>query len=65
MGQTISAEAVKSSGKTGETCQASGPYASGRNAKVTVFIKSGQRFPADTDGNPTTWTLVSETTDRR
>jgi len=63
--QTISAQAVKATGKTGEVCQTSGPYYSGRNAKVTVFFKKGQRFPSDTDGTATTWTLVSETSSTR
>jgi len=58
--QEISAQEVKSAGKTGDICQASGPYYSGRNAKVTVFFKKGQKFPSDADGSPTTWTLVSE-----
>jgi len=49
---------VVASGKTGATCQKSGPYQSSRNAKVTVFIKRGQRFPSDSDGASTTWTLV-------
>lgn len=44
------------SGKTGGTCQRSGPYQSGRNAKVVVFFQKGQKFSADTDGVATTWT---------
>jgi hypothetical protein len=59
VGQTTSAQSVQASGTTGQTCQTSGPYRSSRNARVTVFIKSGQRFPPDTDGKATTWTLVS------
>jgi hypothetical protein len=50
---------VSATGKTGGTCQQSGPYRSGRNAKVTVFVKKGARFPADTDGAATTWALVA------
>lgn len=53
--QTSNASA---SGKTGGTCTLSGPYKSERNAKVTVFFKRGQRFPTDSDGASTTWTLV-------
>ena len=34
-----------------------GPYRSGRNAKVIVFLKKGDKFPVDTDGAKTTWTL--------
>lgn len=49
---------ISSSGTTGATCLYTGPYKSGRNAKVTVFFKRGQKFPADTDGKSTTWTLV-------
>lgn len=56
--QTASTDA-KASGNTGATCQNSGPYKSGRNAKITVFVKKGQKFPADSDGAATTWTLVS------
>lgn len=50
---------VSATGQTGGTCQKSGPYKSSRNAKVTVFVKKGARFPADTDGAATTWTLVT------
>jgi hypothetical protein len=49
--------AVTSSGTTGTTCPATGPYRSSRNAKVTIFVKKGDKFPADTDGAKTTWTL--------
>jgi hypothetical protein len=45
-------------GRTGETCQRSGPYQSGR-VKVVVFFKSGQKFTNDADGGATTWTLVT------
>lgn len=51
---------VIASGSTGDTCQNSGPYQSNRNAKVTVFIKSGQQFPTDSDEATTTWTMVTE-----
>lgn len=47
------------SGRTGGTCPTSGPYKSGRNAGVTVFIKKGAKFPADSDGAATTWTLIT------
>ena len=49
---------VTATGQTGGTCQKSGPYKSSRNAKITVFVKKGARFPADSDGAATTWTLV-------
>jgi hypothetical protein len=54
------ASTITASGKTGATCSQSGPYRSPRNAKVTVFVKAGQRFPADTDGASTTWTLIKQ-----
>ena len=38
MSQT--ARPVASSGATGTTCQAPGPYRSNRNAKVVVFLAS-------------------------
>ena len=52
--------AVVASGRTGTICRQTGPYRSGRNARVTVVILRGQRFPPDTDGAVTTWTLVSQ-----
>jgi hypothetical protein len=51
---------VRASGTTDATCREAGPYRSSRNAKVAVFLKPGDRFPVDTDGARTTWTLVSE-----
>jgi hypothetical protein len=56
-----SSTAVTGSGRTGGLVPATGPYYSGRNAKVTVLLTRGTRFPADTDGRTTTWTLVTET----
>ena len=56
-----SATSVVASGTTGTTCQKSGPYRSSRNARVTVFFKRGQRFPSDTDGASTNWTIVTST----
>jgi hypothetical protein len=55
MSQT--ARPVTASGTTGATCQAPGPYRSARNAKVTIFLRKGDKFPVDTDGANTTWTL--------
>jgi hypothetical protein len=52
-----SARPVTASGATGTTCSAPGPYRSSRNAKVVVFVKKGDKFPVDTDGAKTTWTL--------
>ena len=51
------ARPIGASGATGTTCPASGPYKSTRNAKVTIFVKKGDKFPVDTDGAKTTWTL--------
>ena len=51
------ARPVASSGATGATCPATGPYRSARNAKVTIFVKKGDKFHTDTDGAKTTWTL--------
>ena len=51
------ARPVGASGFTGTTCRATGPYRSARNAKVTIFLKKGDKFPVDTDGAKTTWTV--------
>lgn len=53
------ASTVQVSGRTAATCREAGPYRSSRNARVTVFLKPGDRFPADTDGAETTWTMGS------
>ena len=58
-----SASTLGVSGRTNATCQEGGPYRSNRNAKVVVFVKKGDRFPADTDGAQTTWTLLSDDRD--
>ena len=49
---------VGASGASGSTCQAPGPYRSSRNAHVVVFMKKGDKFPVDSDGASTTWTLA-------
>lgn len=49
---------VAASGATGTICRASGPYRSGRNVKIVVFVQSGEKFPVDSDGANTTWTQV-------
>lgn len=51
---------VQASGRTSQTCREAGPYRSTRNAQVIVFLKVGDRFPADTDGAETTWSLGSD-----
>lgn len=52
------ARPIAASGATGNTCQVTGPYRSSRNARVIVFLKKGDRFPADSDGARTTWSLT-------
>jgi hypothetical protein len=52
----------RATGKTGATCPESGPYTSGGNSKVgdvIVFLRKGEPFPPNFEGNTTTWTLVS------
>lgn len=55
MAETVAT--VQASGRTSQTCREAGPYRSSRNAQVTVFLKAGDRFPADADGAVTTWTM--------
>jgi hypothetical protein len=52
--------AIQASGQTDATCGEVGPYRSSRNARIVVFLKSGDKFPADSDGAKTTWTMVNE-----
>jgi hypothetical protein len=52
------ARPIAASGATGTTCQTAGPYRSARNARITVFLKKGDKFPVDSDGASTTWTLA-------
>ncbi len=52
------ARPVGASGASGTTCSAPGPYRSNRNANVVIFLKKGDKFPKDTDGANTTWTLT-------
>jgi len=54
-----SATAIRAEGQTGGICRQSGPYRSGRNAKVIIFVRQGTAFPTDADGAPTTWVLVT------
>jgi hypothetical protein len=49
---------VASSGATGATCNSAGPYRSARNAHIVIFLKRGDKFPVDSDGASTTWSLV-------
>lgn len=55
----VTAVTISASGKTGATCSVTGPYRSSRNAKVIIFFRAGTKFPADTDGASTTWSLVN------
>ena len=52
------ARPIAASGATGSTCAATGPYRSNRNARVVVFLRKGDKFPVDSDGARTTWTLA-------
>ena len=50
-------------GKTGETCQRSGPYKCTTTPVVTIFIRKGTKFPVgptsnSTKGQNTTWNMV-------
>ena len=51
---------VQVTGRTSQTCREPGPYRSSRNAQIIVFLRAGDRFPADTDGAETTWTMGSD-----
>jgi len=61
MAETVAA--VLATGQTSQTCRDPGPYRSARNAQVVVFLKAGDRFPADTDGAATTWTMEGDAND--
>jgi hypothetical protein len=51
---------MTASGKTGGSCQVSGPYKCSRHTEIVLFIVKGQTFPADpVDGAATGWTMVS------
>ena len=51
---------VRVTGRTSQTCREPGPYRSSRSPGVTIFLKAGERFPADVDGAQTTWTMGSD-----
>jgi hypothetical protein len=66
MSETIafdtSARDISASGKSGGTCQTSGPYTSSRTPSIVVFLARGQKFPNDpVSGSSTTWNLVTST----
>jgi hypothetical protein len=55
---------VNSSGRTGDTCQVSGPYKCSTSPVVVLFVKKGDRFPngpssTSSQGQTTTWTIVN------
>jgi hypothetical protein len=54
----MSTETTTATYRTGAVCAESGPYQSSRNARIIVFVKRRERFPADADGAATTWTKV-------
>jgi hypothetical protein len=59
--------AVAASGRTGETCQSTGPYRCSTSPVVIVSVKKGAIFPlapqsGSTTGQSTTWTFVGPTT---
>jgi len=61
---TQSQTTVTASGKTGDTCSATGPYKCSTTPSVTVLVKKGEKFPAgpsttSIQGQATTWTMVS------
>jgi hypothetical protein len=58
---------VTATGRTGETCQKTGPYRCSTSPVVIVSVKKGAIFPpgpqaGTTTGQPTTWTFVGPTT---
>lgn len=56
----VSARDMSASGKSGGTCQTSGPYTSSRTPSLVVFLVRGQKFPNDPVSNSsTTWNLVT------
>ena len=61
--QTQTQTAVTASGRTGQTCQKSGPYKCNTTPVVTVFVKKGSKFPVapkpgSNAGQIATWTMV-------
>ena len=55
---------IQASARTGETCRQPGPYRSGGRLGLIVFFKRGDRFPNDSEGRSTCWTLMTESTSR-
>ena len=60
---SASATSVQTSGRTGGTCEVSGPYKCQSHTSVVIFVKSGLKFPAcpsanSSSGHSTTWILM-------
>jgi len=56
---------LRTRGKTGVTCQSSGPYKCASHTSIVVFFKQGEKFPncppGSNTGHSTTWAMVSLT----
>jgi len=59
-----SSSSIQANARTGEACRQVGPYRSGGRLPLIVFFRRGDRFPNDTEGRSTAWTLVTEGTAR-
>jgi hypothetical protein len=59
-----SSSPIQANARTGEACRQAGPYRSGGRLPLVVFFKAGDRFPNDTEGRSTGWTLVTESISR-
>jgi hypothetical protein len=58
---------ITASGRTGETCQRTGPYRCSTSPVVIVSVKKGDKFPnapsgSSTTGQPSTWAFVGTST---
>jgi hypothetical protein len=56
-----SSSPIQAEARTGDSCRQVGPYRSGGRLPLVVFFRPGDRFPNDTEGRATGWTLVTET----
>jgi hypothetical protein len=59
-----SASPIQASARTGEACRQAGPYRSGGRLPLIVFFRRGDRFPNDSEGRSTGWTLLTEIASR-
>ncbi|HEU5136481.1 MAG TPA: hypothetical protein VFU13_15125 [Steroidobacteraceae bacterium] len=55
---------IQASARSGESCRQVGPYISGGRLPLIVFFKPGDRFPNDSEGRSTGWTLLTEVLSR-